>query len=164
MAAGTGYTGLFQYLVGNGFLTRCLDRLFGQLVAQFASAPVLIQFDIFEMTQVTAGFADLEFLLIGFVLMAGDTGDLLTFNLLFLIKMRFVNESDFFGEFDFFGFEFIVRLAVTGGCHTAGIGNLGSRSNGIAAQRQEGKMPRWFGRDVTGLGYICGGCIWCSAR
>jgi len=158
VTAGTGNTGLFQNFVGDGFITGGLNRLFRQLMAQFASAPVLVEFDVFEMTQVTGGFADLEFLLIGDVLVAGDAVDLLTFDLLFFIKMRFVNKSDFLGELDFFGFELIVRLAVTGSGHTAGIGNLGSRSDGIAAQRQVGKMPRWFGGNMAGPGYPRSGC------
>ena len=107
-------------------------------MALLASAPVLVEFDIFEMTQVAAGFADLEFLLIGFVLMAGDAVDHLPFYLFLFVEMGFVDKGDFFSELYFFGFEFIIRFAMTGGCHTAGIGNLWSRSNGIATQGQVG--------------------------
>ena len=150
--------------MGNGFFTRGLDRLLGQLVAELAFAPAFVELDIFEMTQVTASFAYLEFLLIGFVLVAGDTGNLLTFDLFFFVEVRFVNKNDFLGELDFLGFKFVIRLTVTDGCHTAGIDNLWSRPNGIAAQGQVGKMTRWFGRDVTGVGYAFSCRIWHSVR
>ncbi len=55
-------------------------------MAQLASAPALVELDVFEMTQVTGGFADLEFLLIGDVLVAGDAVDLLAFDLLFFLS------------------------------------------------------------------------------
>ncbi len=85
MAAGTGYTGPFQYFMGDGVFTGGLNRLSGKLVAQLASAPILVELDVFKVTQMAAGFADLEFLLIGFVLVAGNTGDLLAFDLLFFV-------------------------------------------------------------------------------
>ena len=101
--------------MGDGFFAGCLNRLFRQLVAQLASAPALVELDVFKMTQVTAGFADLEFLLIADVLVAGGAVDLLALDLVLFVKMRFVNEGDFLSELDFFSFEFIKKpgFAVT---------------------------------------------------
>ena len=73
MAAGTGDTGIFEHQVGNRFITGCLNGLFGQLVTEFAPAPLLIDFDIGEMTLVAGRFGYLEFLFVRFVLVAGDT-------------------------------------------------------------------------------------------
>ncbi len=133
-------------------------------MAEFASAPLLVELYIFKMTKVAAGFAHFEFLLIGFVLVARCASDHLTFDLFLFIQMQFVNKTDFLGKLDFFGFEFIVRFTVTGSGHAASIGNMWSCADGIAAQLQIGKMPRWFGRDVTGFGYANCFIDWGFAR
>ncbi len=39
-------------------------------MAEFALSAVLVEFNVFKMTEVTGGLRDLEFLLIGFVLVA----------------------------------------------------------------------------------------------
>ncbi len=150
--------------MGDRLFTGCLNRFLGQFVAKFTAAAVLIELDIFKMTKDAGFFGYFKFLLVGFMLVAGGAVYHLAFDLLLFVQMRFMDEFDFFGELNLFGFEFIVRFAVTDGGHTACIGNLWSRSNGIATQRQVGKMPRWFGRDVTGLGYAYSCIGWGSAR
>ena len=78
--------------MGDGFFTGCLNRLFRQLVTEFTAATVLVELDVFEMTEVTGLLAHLELLFIGFVLVTGGAVELLAFDLFLCIQMRFMNK------------------------------------------------------------------------
>ena len=91
-------------------------------MTKIALTSVLVKLYVFKMAKVAGSFGHLEFLFIGFVLVAGGAVDLLAFDLFLFIQVWFVNKNDLFGKFNFFGLELIIGLAVTGGGHAAGIG------------------------------------------
>ena len=93
----------------------------------------VIEFDIGEMTLVAGRFGYLEFLFVRFVLVTGDTIQLLAFNLLLLVQMGFMDEQNFFGKFNLFGLELVLRAAVAIGSRTTGIHDSGSFLNITAA-------------------------------
>ena len=134
MTARAWYLGLFEYLMGDRLLSGGLDRLFGQLVAEFASTPPLVEFDVCEVTQVAGGLAHLKFFLLRLMLMAVRAVDLLALNLVLLIEMWFMDESHFLREFDPLGLEFVIRLAMAVGGHAAGVHDPGPRLNRLTPQ------------------------------
>ncbi len=76
--------------MGDRFFPGSLDRFFRKFMAEFALSAVLVEFNVFKMTEVTGGLRDLEFLLIGFVLVARGAVDFLALDLVLFIQMRFV--------------------------------------------------------------------------
>ena len=102
-------------------------------MAQFTSAAILVEVDVFEVAQVASGLGNLEFLLVGLVLVAGRAVDLLALNLILFFQMRLVNEGDLFCELDFFGLESVVGFAVAGSSHTIVITDPRPRPDSFAA-------------------------------
>ena len=92
MAACAANLGVLKHFVGDWFFTRSLDRFCGQLVAEFASAAILVELDVFEMAQVASSLGNLKFFLVGLVLVTGCTVYVLAFNLVLLFQVRLVNE------------------------------------------------------------------------
>jgi hypothetical protein len=107
------------------------------------------------MTEVTGLLAYFELLFIAFVLVTGGAVKLLAFDLFLFVQMRFMNVKYLFGEFDFFGLEHVIRFAVAGSRHAAGVDDSRSGFYGLTAELKVGEPFRWFLGDVTGF-YLSG--------
>lgn len=87
MATAASDPRLLEHLVGDVLRVRSfrgLDRLAGQLVAEFASGPALVELGVCKVAEVTGRLRDLKMLRVGYVLMASGAVDLHTLDLIFL--------------------------------------------------------------------------------
>jgi hypothetical protein len=64
--------------------------------------------------------------------------------------MRFMNKCYLFSEFDLLGFKLVIRLAVAGSRHAAGVDDSRSGFNRLSAELKVGEPIRWF------FGYMAG--------
>jgi len=100
------------------------------------------------------------------MLVAAGAVDLLTFDLVLLIQVWFVDKGNLLCEFDLFGLELIVCLAVAVGSHATGVYDSRSGLDALTTQGEVREAVRCrFGyvRDFRGFIWLLGLIGWIMA-